>query len=87
VSAKGVATVRVTTTGPGKGVLALRAKVRRKTVRLGAARFVAQRPGTLRVRLRLKAAGRAALRRGPVAATGSLRFGDAQTTVRVTLRR
>jgi hypothetical protein len=87
VSRKGVATVRVTTTGPGKGVLALRAKARRKTVRLGAARFVAQRPGTLRVRVRLTGAGRAAIRRGRVAATASLRFGEVQTTARLTLRR
>jgi Lecithin:cholesterol acyltransferase/WD40-like Beta Propeller Repeat len=87
VSAKGVATVGVTTTGPGKGVLALKAKARGKRVRLGAARFVAQRPGTLPVRVRLTAAGRAALRRGPVAASASLRFGDVQTSARLTLRR
>ena len=76
VSRKGVATVRVGG-GPGSGKLELRARLKRRAVRIGAAAVELRTAGEARVAVKLSKAARRALKRGRLKATATLTLRDA----------
>ncbi|MET0816399.1 MAG: hypothetical protein ABWZ67_02545 [Solirubrobacteraceae bacterium] len=75
VSRKGVAIVRVGG-GPGTGELELRARLKRRTVRIGAATVDLPAAGDARVAVKLSKPARRALKRGRLKATAKLTLGD-----------